>query len=235
VAAEGDALVNLRSTRTDRVRARERSTIRRNMITSSLALSALCLVPLACSSSTDSKSSMESGSHPASSPAPKAPPKAEGFYALSADDIDGHPRALAKYQGQVTLVVNVASQCGFTPQYEGLEKLYTELAPRGFTILAFPSNDFGGQEPGTPEEIKSFCSSKYDVTFPLFAKLVTKPGADQSPIYADLQRATGKVPNWNFCKYLIGKDGKVISFYPSKVTPQDADLRKAIDAALSAK
>jgi glutathione peroxidase len=232
------------------------------MITSSFALFALCLLPLACSSSADSKSPPESSASPSSSaqtkapaqasspaqagspaqsnstakasaPAPKPAPQATGFYALSTEDIDGAHQALSQYQGKVALVVNVASKCGFTPQYEGLEKLYTELAPRGFTILAFPSNDFGGQEPGTPDEIKSFCSSKYDVTFPLFAKLVTKPGPDQSPIYAELQKATGKVPTWNFCKYLISKDGKILAFYPSKVTPNDADLRKAIDTALA--
>jgi glutathione peroxidase len=171
------------------------------MTTSTFALVALCLLPLACSSNTESKSNMDTPSKPASpaasqptpkaapeaamqpapkaatmtasQPAPKAAPKGTGFYALSADDIDGKPQPLSQYQGKVALVVNVASKCGFTPQYTELEKLYTDLAPRGFVILAFPSNDFGGQEPGTPEEIKSFCSSKYSVTFPLFEKVVT--------------------------------------------------------------
>ncbi len=211
------------------------------MNTSSFALFALCLLPLACSASTESKSSMEpaspssakAASPAASQPAPKAAPTGTGFYALSANDIDDKPQALAQYQGKVTLVVNVASKCGFTPQYEGLEKLYTELAPKGFVILGWPSNDFGGQEPGSAEEIKSFCSSKYNVTFPMFAKVVTKAGADQSPIYTNLEKATGKLPTWNFCKYLVGKDGKVIAFYPSKVTPSDVELRKAIETALA--
>lgn len=201
------------------------------MSTSSIALFALCMLPLACSTSTESKSSMQPSSQ--SQPTSKPVRTGTGFYALSADDIDGHPQALAKYQGQVALVVNTASKCGFTPQYEGLEKLYTELAPRGFVVLAWPSNDFGSQEPGSADEIKTFCSSKYDVTFPMFAKVVTKAGPDQSPIYASLEKATGKLPSWNFCKYLVGKDGKVLGFYPSKVTPGDAELRKAIDAALA--
>ena len=106
-------------------------------------------------------------------------------------------------------MVNVASKCGYTPQYKGLQALYTELAPKGFVILGFPSNDFGGQEPGTAEEIKSFCELNYGVTFPLFSKVVTKAGADQSPIYTWLGQ-TGNLPKWNFSKYLIDKDGKVI-------------------------
>jgi glutathione peroxidase len=155
--------------------------------------------------------------------------------ALKVSSLDGKPVDLSSYKGKVALVVNVASQCGYTPQYAGLEALYKELEPKGFVILGFPSNDFGGQEPGSPDEIRTFCTENYGVTFPLFAKIQTKAGPDQSPVYSYLNGATGKLPTWNFCKYLIGKDGKAIAFYPSKVKPSDDELRKAIDTALAAK
>src|SRR5262249_3403208 len=110
---------------------------------------------------------------------------ADSLYKLQTKTLDGKPADLKDYSGKVTVVVNVASQCGFTPQYTGLEKLYEELKEKGFVILGFPSNDFGGQEPGSPEEIQKFCSSKYSVTFPLFEKVVTKAGKEQSPIYTN--------------------------------------------------
>ena len=154
------------------------------------------------------------------------------FYSLRTNTLDGKPVDLATYRGKVSLVVNVASECGFTPQYAGLQKLHDELKGRGFAVLGFPSNDFGGQEPGTPEQIQQFCTTKYAVDFPLFAKVQTKAGEGQSPAYKLLGDAAGKLPNWNFCKYLVGKDGKVISFHASKVAPEDKDLRAAIEAAL---
>ena len=156
----------------------------------------------------------------------------DSLYRLSTKSLDGEEVKLEDYRGNVVLVVNVASKCGYTPQYTGLQKLYEDLKDKGFVVLGFPSNDFGGQEPGTPEEIKSFCSDKYDVTFPLFEKVQTKDGDDQSPIYANLKKQSEELPTWNFCKYLVGKDGKVIKFYASKIKPDDADLRKAIDKAL---
>jgi glutathione peroxidase len=159
---------------------------------------------------------------------------AANLYALEVRTLAGQPKKLADYRGDVVLVVNTASHCGYTPQYEGLEKLHRELAPKGFEVLGFPSNDFGRQEPGSATEIQEFCTSRYDVTFPLFEKVVTQAGAEQAPVYAYLGGATGKLPNWNFCKYLVGKDGAVIAFYPSKIAPDDAELRRAIDAALSA-
>ena len=158
-------------------------------------------------------------------------PMGESFYDMKTTTLAGKPAELKEYAGKVALVVNVASKCGYTPQYKGLQALYTELAPKGFVILGFPSNDFGGQEPGTSEEIKSFCELNYGVTFPLFAKVVTKAGADQSPIYTWLGQ-TGNLPKWNFSKYLIGKDGKVIAFYPSGVKPDAPELRAAIENAL---
>jgi len=155
------------------------------------------------------------------------------FYDLKTTYLDGKPADLGAFKGKVTLVVNVASKCGFTPQYEGLEKLHRDLKGRGFSVLGFPSNDFGGQEPGTAAEIGEFCRLTYDVTFPMFSKLVTKAGADQSPIYQYLG-TSGKLPAWNFSKYVVGKDGKVVAFFPSPVTPEAAELRSAIDRALAA-
>ncbi len=157
---------------------------------------------------------------------------ADSFYSLKTTTLQGQPADLSQYAGKVTLVVNVASQCGFTPQYTGLEKLHEELADRGFAVLGFPSNDFGSQEPGSPEEIATFCKKNYGVTFQMFSKLVTKAGPDQSPIYTFLGQG-GQLPAWNFSKYLVGKDGKVIGFYPSKVAPESKELRQAIEAALA--
>lgn len=159
---------------------------------------------------------------------------ADSFYVLKTTSLDGKPADLGRYAGKVSLVVNVASQCGYTPQYKGLEALHKEYSARGFSVLGFPSNDFGGQEPGTPEEIQTFCQKNYGVSFPLFSKVVTKAGPEQSPVYK-LLGAGGSLPGWNFCKYLVGKDGKVIAFFPSKVTPESAELRTAIESALAAK
>jgi glutathione peroxidase len=168
----------------------------------------------------------------AAQPAATTKPAMTDLYAQKTATLAGQPADLASYRGKVTLVVNVASECGYTPQYQGLQKLHEEFAAKGFAVLAFPSNEFGGQEPGSPEQIQQFCSKNYGVTFPLFAKCATKPGAGQSPVYATLQQATGKSPNWNFCKYLVGKDGAPIAFYPSRTAPDDAELRAAIAKAL---
>ncbi len=157
----------------------------------------------------------------------------DSLYALHTKTLDGRAADLSAYQGKVTLVVNVASECGYTPQYAGLEKLHGELSARGFSVLGFPSNDFGRQEPGTPEQIAAFCEKNYGVTFPLFEKVVTKSGEEQSPVYALLGRS-GQLPSWNFGKYLVGKDGKVIRFFAHKVTPESPELRDAIAAALGA-
>jgi glutathione peroxidase len=173
-------------------------------------------------------------SSPMSTQSSTTPPAqtAGSFYDLKANQLDGKPGDLSAYKGKVTLVVNVASKCGYTPQYDGLEKIHKELAPKGFAVLGFPSNDFGGQEPGTAEEIQQFCKLTYGVTFPMFEKSVTKAGPGQSPIYAYLGQ-TGNLPAWNFSKYLVGKDGKVIAFYPSKVKPDAPELRDAIAKALA--
>lgn len=157
----------------------------------------------------------------------------DSFYALKTRTLEGKDADLSQYAGKVTLVVNVASECGFTPQYKGLEKLHAELKGKGFAVLGFPSNDFGGQEPGSAEEIRSFCSTKYTVSFPLFEKVVTKAGGGQSPVYANLQAQSQELPDWNFCKFLVDKSGKVVRFFRSKVKPDDAGLRKEIEAALT--
>ena len=153
------------------------------------------------------------------------------FFDLTAPTLAGAPQALSAYRNQVVLVVNTASQCGFTPQYTGLEKLHEDYQGKGFEVLGFPSNDFGGQEPGTAEEIQTFCTTRFHVSFPLFAKVATK-GTAQSPIYGFLTKQHGE-PKWNFHKYLVGKDGEVIAAFSSKVTPDSAELRGAIDAALA--
>jgi len=157
----------------------------------------------------------------------------KSFYDLKIPSLEGDAVDLAAYRGKVTLVVNVASQCGYTPQYSGLEKLHLELSAKGFSVLGFPSNDFGGQEPGTAKEIRKFCSVNYDVTFPVFEKVVTRPGASQSPAYAFLGRS-GNLPGWNFSKYVVGKDGQVVAFFPSQVAPESPELRAAIGKALAA-
>jgi len=156
----------------------------------------------------------------------------ETLYSLKVKTLQGNETDLAQYKGKVTLVVNVASHCGYTPQYAGLQKLYDDLKDRGFAILGFPSNDFGAQEPGSPEEIATFCKKNYGVTFPMFSKVVTKPGAEQSPVYAYLGQG-GDLPSWNFAKYLVGKDGKVVAFYPSKVAPEAKELRENIEKTLA--
>ena len=146
--------------------------------------------------------------------------------------IDGQDKSLKDFEGQVCLVVNVASKCGLTPQYEGLQKLHDSLEDRGFAVLGFPCNQFGGQEPGSEAEIKSFCESKFGVTFPMFSKIDVK-GANQAPLYKQLTEAKGEV-KWNFTKFLVGKDGKVLAKFDSGVAPDAEELRKAIDDALAA-
>lgn len=138
------------------------------------------------------------------------------------------------FAGQVLLVVNTASRCGFTPQYEGLEALHKRLRERGFAVLGFPSNDFMGQEPGSEEEIAAFCRTQYGVEFPMFEKLKVR-GQDAHPFYRALTEAAGgKAPRWNFHKYLIGRDGKLLGEYASNVRPDDPKLLADIEAALAA-
>jgi len=152
------------------------------------------------------------------------------FFDLSATMLDGREQPMTDYRGKVVLVVNTASECGFTPQYADLEKLWQDYRDRSLVVLGFPSNDFGQQEPGTAEEIRSFCDVKFHVTFPMFAKVKTK-GDGQSPVFAFLTAKHPK-PRWNFYKYLIGRDGKVQDYFVSITSPKSKRLRRAIDKAL---
>ncbi|MGE3274007.1 MAG: glutathione peroxidase [Vicinamibacterales bacterium] len=154
-------------------------------------------------------------------------PMSASLYSLTVPALDGTPVDLSAYDGQVTLVVNVASACGFTPQYAGLQALHDALSPQGFAVLGFPSNDFGRQEPGSAEEIRTFCETSYGVRFPMFAKVETRPGPGQSPVYR-LLGETGHLPAWNFAKYLVGRDGQVRAFFPSGVAPESREMREAL-------
>lgn len=153
------------------------------------------------------------------------------LHGLKVKQLDGKEVPLSSYSGKVLLVVNVASECGYTPQYEGLQALQAKYESKGFTVLGFPSNDFGEQEPGSPEEIAKFSKDKYGVTFPLFEKVKTK-GDGRSPVYAFLGDAKG-APKWNFHKYLIDKKGQPVQAWESKVTPESAELAAAIEAELA--
>ena len=153
-------------------------------------------------------------------------------YDYTATTITGKDKPISDFKGQVILVVNTASKCGLTPQYEGLEKLHRELSGAGFAVLGFPSNDFMGQEPGTPEEIRAFCDAKYQVTFPLFEKVAVK-GDAKCDLYRFLTAGGLEEPTWNFTKYLVGRDGRVIARFGPRTAPDDSELRAAIDAALA--
>ena len=149
---------------------------------------------------------------------------------IYATTIDGEPQSLADYKGKVLLVVNTASECGSTPQYAGLEGLWRHYRERGLVVLGFPSNDFGAQEPGGEAAIKEFCSTKFHVSFPMYAKVKVK-GDGQSPVYRYLAADYGE-PKWNFHKYLVSRDGKVIKAFPTSTAPEDPALRAAVEAAL---
>lgn len=154
------------------------------------------------------------------------------FYSITATGIDGSSQSMSQYKGKVLLIVNVASQCGFTPQYAGLEELYESYKDRGFYVLGFPSNDFGQQEPGSDSEIKAFCTSKFGVTFPLFSK-VRVLGQGRAPLYDFLVRSTGGAEvGWNFEKFLVDRSGNVVGRFESNVRPSDQALKAAIEKAL---
>ena len=162
---------------------------------------------------------------------------APSLYDIPLKDINGKSTSLKNYKGKVLLVVNVASQCGLTPQYKALESTYKKYQSQGLAILGFPCNDFGEQEPGTNEEIKTFCSAKYNVSFPLFDKLHVK-GAEQHPLYTALTGQGSPFPGdvkWNFGKFLISRDGKIIKRFEPPVKPDATEVTEAIEAALSAK
>ena len=155
----------------------------------------------------------------------------DASYRRLADKQDEH--LCTTYAGQVLLIVNTASKCGFTPQYEGLEALHARLQSRGFAVLGFPSNDFMGQEPGTEKDIAEFCTLTYGVKFPMFEKVVVK-GDAATPLYRDLTAATGQAPGWNFHKYLIDRSGKVVANFDSKTAPDNAEMLAQIEKLLRA-
>jgi glutathione peroxidase len=162
----------------------------------------------------------------------------KSVYEFTLNSIDGQPAPLAAYKGKVVMLVNVASRCGFTPQYEALEAVYEKYKDRGFVIVGIPANNFGAQEPGTNQEIKTFCSSKYHVTFPMMAKVSVK-GEDQTPLYQYLtdksaNPQTGGEIQWNFTKFLVGPGGRVITRFESKVKPDAPEVTGAIEKALAA-
>jgi glutathione peroxidase len=173
---------------------------------------------------------------PGTPPSPSAKDlEKRDLHTFEVKSLDGKPAKLSQYEGKALLIVNLASDCGYTPQYEELEKLSREFKEKGLVVLGFPCNDFGGQEPGTAEEIRAFCDTKYHVTFPLFEKVSVKPGDSQSTLYKALEARTGKLPTWNFCKYVVGRDGVKAEFFDSKATPESTELREAIQRALAAK
>lgn len=149
------------------------------------------------------------------------------------DTIDGQPQPLAAYKGQVLLVVNTASRCGLTKQYAGLQELHEKYKDRGLTVLGFPANNFGGQEPGTNEQIQQFCTTKFSVTFPMFSKISVK-GDDVHPLYVWLVAQPGGRPvGWNFTKFLIGRDGRLAASFASRTAPDAPEIAAAIEAALN--
>jgi glutathione peroxidase len=163
----------------------------------------------------------------------------KSVYDYSMTSIEGKAIPLSTYKGKVLLIVNVASRCGFTPQYKDLEALYRKYQDQGFTILGFPANNFLGQEPGTDAEIKAFCTLNYGVTFPMFSKISVK-GDDQHPLYRYLTSdeanpSTSGGVKWNFQKYLVGRDGKVLAMFGSRVKPLSEEVTAAVEIALKAK
>ncbi|MBI3683990.1 MAG: glutathione peroxidase [Acidobacteria bacterium] len=155
---------------------------------------------------------------------------ASSVHEFALNSITGQPAPLAAYKGKVLLIVNVASQCGYTPQYSGLESLYRKYKDRGVVVLGFPANNFGGQEPGTNEEIQQFCTRRFNVTFPMYAKISVK-GPDQAPLYRFLTEGSGEV-RWNFTKFLVDGSGKVIARFEPGVGPESPELVGAIEKAI---
>src|SRR6185503_245705 len=162
---------------------------------------------------------------------------ASSVHEFTLASIDGAPAPLSAYKGKVVLLVNVASKCGYTPQYAGLEKLYEKYKDKGFVIVGIPANNFGAQEPGTNEEIKTFCSTKYNVKFPMMSKVSVK-GDDKTPLYQYLtdksvNPKTGGDIQWNFTKFLVGPDGQIVARFEPKVTPDSPEVTSAIETALT--
>ena len=162
---------------------------------------------------------------------PAALMAASSVHEFSLTTIDGKPAPLSAYKGKAVLLVNVASKCGYTKQYSGLQALYEKYKDKGLVIVGVPANNFGGQEPGTNEEIATFCSRNYNVTFPMMSKVSVK-GDDMIPLYGYLTQSTGGDVKWNFTKFLVDKDGKIANRFESKVTPESPEMAAAVEKAL---
>jgi len=156
----------------------------------------------------------------------------ESVYDFTPKSIDGQPASLAEYKGKVLLLVNVASKCGFTPQYKGLEAVYEEYKDKGLVIVGLPANNFGAQEPGTDEEIRTFCTRNYNVTFPMMSKISVK-GGDQDPLYKYLTTNNGGDIKWNFTKFLVDRNGNVVARFEPATKPDSPEVKTAIEKALS--
>jgi len=192
----------------------------------------------ACAESTDSASAPAPAAEPATSATPETEPmtantSADPAYVLghTVTRIDGTAEPLSAYEGKVLLIVNTASKCGFTPQYEGLQNLYSEKKDAGLVVLGFPSDNFGGQEFDTNAEVVQFCESNYGVEFPMFEKVDVK-GGDASPLFRQLAEQADGEPKWNFTKYLVGRDGKVVAKFDSGVRPDGEELTARVDELL---
>ncbi len=196
----------------------------------------------ACRSAPDEASSSDpapeaSGPSDSEEPQPEEPrpeepqPEASHLYDFQMTTITGEDRSLSDFDGQVLLFVNVASECGFTRQYSGLQELYERFEDQGFAVLGFPADNFGGQEPGTDEEIQAFCENQFGVTFPMFSK-ISVTGEDQHPLYAFLTREAGEEITWNFNKILVDRSGEVIAHFPSPVEPLSDELIGAVEDLL---
>ena len=198
-----------------------------NTTSSFLLVSVACTSALACQDSKPATTPVYTTNvTPAATPSP--------LYDFEVTRMDGTKTKLRAYEGKVLLLVNTASQCGLTPQYEGLQKLQDTYGDKGFTVLAFPANNFGQQEPGTNDEIAKFCKDKYAVTFPVFAKISVK-GEDQAPLYKWLTKESGFAGEvgWNFQKYVVDRTGQLVARFDPRTKPQDAKLTEIIDAALN--
>lgn len=199
-----------------------------------ILLSVIQITIISCSRTTSENSDNNSGSNQNQIKSEGNKSLNKNIYDLSVVTMDGENKSLSDYKGKVLLIVNVASKCGYTPQYEGLEAIYEKYRDKGFEILAFPCNDFGEQEPGTNDEIRTFCESKYNVTFSLFDK-VKVLGNDKSPLYERLinnSEPSGDI-GWNFEKFVISKDGDITARYKSKVKPDSDELTSVIESELA--
>lgn len=202
------------------------STMPKTLLTSILAPAALLLVACGGSESSAKEPSGDGASSSSAEEPSDAAPAADSVYALSAETLAGEAVDLEKYDGKVTLFVNVASRCGYTPQYAGLQALHEAQGGDGFAVVGVPSNDFGSQEPGTAEEIQTFCEENYGVSFDMLSKQSTKSGA--SPLFDRLADLSGERPSWNFCKYVVSADGTRAKFFPSSTRPDSPELAAAI-------